>query len=426
MKKRYYSIISIGIVLPSLLIACNAAKISEDDLLIPTFETEKHIQIGAWSWTVQNVNNNQLQGLKDAGLNLLVGTFNNDETANAGLIERASKYDMGIILDKRPWSGEIPSYANKDSFLGYCVFDEPILSDLDNIKAMKEAWDKSELKDKLFYVNLNPCYSSRLGGTYDEYIRRFTEDANLGMVSSDYYAMYQDGAGGTSLRQDWLQDLDVTSYYAYKNNKPLWFTLLTTEHNASGVEYINPTASDLSYQMYVAMAFGTTYFLHYTFSATGADHINPIINNKGEWTDSYYDVKESSETIRQFEDVFMSFNWKAISGIFGEDEDSDGLLDYLNYDVPVDTFDVLKKAKSSEDVVIGHFENDDNKGLMITNITNPYLEKDASVTLTFNSKYKGIKVFEGEKEKVIILNKGNVTLDVKSGKGIFIVPLITK
>ena len=418
--------LTLVLVIPCLLASCNTGKVNVSDLYVPTFDTDERINIGAWSWTVKNVNDTQLQGLQEAGLNLLVGTFNNNETANAGLIDRASKYDMGIILDKRPWEGDIPSYKDKDSFLGYCVSDEPTMSELDSLKTLKQQWDNSELKDKMFYVNLNPCYSSRLGTTYDNYIKSFTEEVGLDMVSSDYYAMYQNEAGGTEIRQDWLKDLDVTSYYAKKNNKPLWFTLLTTTHNASGVTYIDPDANDMAYQMYVAMAFGTTYFLHYTYAATGPDHLNPIVDSKGQWTDSYYDVKDSSEMIRAWEKVYMSFKWQGISGVFGDEEDNTGLLDYLNYDVPVDEFGVLNKAKTDEDVIIGHFSNDDNKGLMITNVTNPDDAKDASVTLSFNKKYKGIKIFEGEKEKVLALNGDKITVDVKSSKGLFIVPLEKK
>ena len=81
---------------------------------------------------------------------------------------------------------------------------------------------------------------------------------------------------------------------------------------------------------------------------------------------------------------------------------------------------------SDEDIIIGHFSNDDNKGLMITNVTNPDDAKDASVTLSFNKKYKGVKIFEGEKEKVLALNGDKITVEVKSGKGLFIVPLEKK
>ena len=272
------------IVIPSLLSGCKngEASITINDLNVPTYSSNKKINIGAWSWTVNGVSENQFSNLKDAGVNLLIGTFSRDESTNARIIDRAAQYDIGIILDKRPWNLEIPDYGDKDSFLGYCTFDEPKMSDLPELAAMKNSWDESDLANKLFFVNLNPSYSSSIGATYEEYVRAYVEDCGLDMVAFDYYPLYKDPEDQENvlIRDDWLYGFDICAHYASMYDLPLWYTLLTTQHSASSVKYINPTAKDLEYQMYVAMTFGSTYLIHYTYAATGPDHINPIVDRK--------------------------------------------------------------------------------------------------------------------------------------------------
>ena len=395
---------------------------------MPTFSGDKHIQIGAWNWTVRNLNNTQLEGLRDGGFNLLIGTFNDkSDTADAGLIDRAAEYGLDIILDKRPWNGTIPSYADKSNFIGYCVEDEPNLTQLGSLQTMKANWENSALKDKMFYLNLNPSYSSNVGSSYETYIKMYTEDLGLGMVSFDYYPLYKGSSDDeVLLREDWLYNFGIASYYARKNNVPLWYTLLTTEHVAGGLNYINPTAKDMLYQMYVAMAFGSTYLIHYTMTATNADHINPIIDKNGNFSDSYYDAKEATEALRKWDSVYMNFKNVGVSGVFGSEKNT-GLVDYLIKDVPIAEFEVLESAKSNLDLVIGHFEDaEENKGLLITNMSNPYDNTNAKVNLRFAAKYKGVKVYANGKEEIKTLKKSTIDLDVESGSGIFVVPLIGK
>lgn len=378
---------------------------------------------------VNGLSSTQLKGIQDAGMNIMLGTFNgaDNDTADNAMLNNAKDYDIGFIIDKRNWNGTIPAYANNNNFLGYCTYDEPDMSYLGTLTEMKRKWDESELKDKLFYINLNPCYTTRVND-YEEYIRAYTEDVGLDMVSTDYYALYEDSLAncGVGLREDWLYDLSISAYYAKKNNVPLWFTLLTTKHQASGLTYINPSAKDLEYQMYVAMAFGTQYLIHYTYSATGSDHINPIIDKKGQPTDSYYDVKESSEAIRKWDEFYMDFNWVGATGIYGNNS-VNSLIDYLFYDIPVNNTGAIKQASSSQDVIIGHFEDaQNNKGYLVTNLTNPYLEKTAKTTFKFDSKYKGVKVYQDGKSTVSLLDDGKLDLSIKPGEGVFVIPLLAK
>ena len=50
----------------------------------------------------------------------------------------------------------------------------------------------------------------------------------------------------------------------------------------------------------------------------------------------------------------------------------------------------------------------------------------ASVTVTFNSEYKAVKVYQNGEEKIVFLNNGVLTLDVASAEGVFLIPVKAK
>ena len=49
-----------------------------------------------------------------------------------------NNYDIGFIFDRRNWNGEVPAYVDNEKFLGFCVADEPDMSNKQSIKTLKE------------------------------------------------------------------------------------------------------------------------------------------------------------------------------------------------------------------------------------------------------------------------------------------------
>ena len=428
---------------------------AEEYLDVPTYIDDKHIDIGATSWLGTNQTLNYFNGangeanfakLQEAGITVLAGTFygnTGSEEDETRLLDLAAKYGVGLFFQKS-WDGNtIPSYVAHKAFLGYYV-DEPGYSDLSSLKTLKEKWDASAFgaNGKQLYVNLLPVYSGDMGGDYDAYVKGAIETSNLPIVSFDHYMMYYKAKKNVfnsitgyestiSLRTDWLKNFDIASYYADKNDKPFWYTLLTTQHLSDGDEtkYIDPTAADLTYQMYVAMTYGATNLIHYTFAGTGDYIIDGAMfnQNTGEWTQTYTDVKDASTAIGKWDHVFMSFDWLGASTVTGSSAQTGLITNDLTYSVAVNQFGVMSSVTSTQDVVIGHFEDENGyDGVMITNLTIPTNATAASVTITFNSEYKAVKVYQNGEEKIVFLNNGVLTLDVASAEGVFLIPVKEK
>ena len=428
---------------------------AEEYLDVPTYIDDKHIDIGATSWLGTNQTLNYFNGangeanfakLQEAGITVLAGTFygnTGSEEDETRLLDLAAKYGVGLFFQKS-WDGNtIPSYVAHKAFLGYYV-DEPVYSDLSSLKTLKAKWDTSAFgaNGKQLYVNLLPVYSGDMGGDYDAYVKGAIETSNLPIVSFDHYMMYYKakknifnsitGYESTiSLRTDWLKNFDIASYYADKNDKPFWYTLLTTQHLSDGDEtkYIDPTAADLKYQMYIAMTYGATNLVHYTFAGTGDYIIDGAMfnQNTGEWTQTYNDVKDASTAIGKWDHVFMSFDWLGASTVTGSSAQTGLITNDLTHSVAVNQFGVMSNVTSTQDVVIGHFEDENGyDGVMITNLTIPTNATAASLSVTFNSEYKAVKVYQNGEERIVFLNNGVLTLDVASAEGVFLIPVKVK
>ena len=425
---------------------------SNEYLDIPIYADDKQIDIGATSWLGTNQTINYFNGdtgeanfkkLQEAGITTLAGTFYGDtgsEEDETRLLDMAAKYGIGLYFQKT-WDGEtIPSYVSHKAFLGYYI-DEPSLAELGNVGTLQQKWDASDFgaNGKLLYVNLLPIYSDEAGDSYETYLSTAI-GKGLQMVSYDHYAMYYKaktifgnvyGYSSTlSCRTDWLQNFDVASSYAKGKNIPLWYTLLATQHLADGdlTKYKDPNVNDLTYQMYVAMTYGATHLTHYTFAGTGDYIIDGAMfnQNTGEWTQTYYDVKEASAKIREWDHVFMNFDWLGVSAVKGTSGQT-GFINNLTHQMAVDANGVMKGVTSTQDVLVGHFkDNDGYAGVMVTNLSTPDKNTATDVTITFSDAYQAVKVYQNGQEKLVYLNEGVLNLSIASAEGVFLIPVKAK
>ena len=417
MKKK----ISVGLALLLGVIglsACDKQTTYEFD--VPTYDEDAAITIGVWNGSHFDLSEEELSNLQKAGVNLLVGTYT--KNMDLGLfIDQCAKYDLNIIADQRPWNGMTPSYINKDNFWGFCVYDEPFMEDLATLTKMKQEYSQ-KMGDRMFYVNMNPSYAN-IGVTYEKYLEAYIDECGLEMLSFDNYSLMKDEeTGDTYIREEYLYDFDVCSYYAREAGIPLWYTMLTSGH----LWYINPTANDLVWQMNLAMTYGSTYLLHYIYSSHEPTYLYPMVDMEGKPTETYYKVSEANAAIRAWDHIYMNFEWLGTSTVEGTDEQT-GLFDCVKYSVDIDETYALTNATSNYDVLVGHFEDEDGrKGYMVTNTTNPYDDQTAEVTLTMSSKYQGALVVQNGEEKVVTLQNGKLSLEVSSTGAAFVIPLKAK
>lgn len=419
MKKKISLVLAVTILLTSVLSACSGGKNYQFD--IPSYDEDTAINIGVWNGSHYDLSETELSNLQDAGVNLLVGTYTKNMPLET-FIDLCANYELNVIADQRPWNGMTPSFINKDNFWGFCVYDEPFMKDLSTLTQMKHEY-MQKMGDRMFYVNLNPSYAPNLGVPYEKYLEAFIDECGLDMVSFDNYSLMADEETGEPyLREEYLYDFDVCSYYAREADLPFWYTLLTSGH----LWYINPSSDDMKWQMNLAMTYGAKYLLHYIYSSHETTYLYPMVDMEGNPTETFDKVKEANAAIRAWDHIYMNYNWIGTSAVPGTEEQT-GMFDYLKYNVDIDKTYALVDAVSNYDVLVGHFEDaDERRGYMVTNSTNPYDEQTAEVTLTFSGKYKGALVVQNGEETIVNLKNGKLSLELPATEAAFVIPLKTK
>ena len=409
------------------------------DYYEPVYDTSKSINIGAWGY-MSSISNEQLSGLHDAGFNLLVGNYTiiENETQKADLLSRGADYHMNFLLRPHPnyfdnpWA---PSYANASNFLGYVIQDEPFYGDLDTISAKRTIWNNQsyQLSNKDFFVNLNPIYcdSETLGtNDYELYVQRFVEECNLTTVSFDNYPFYQEknwlgSWSSTKTRSDWLKNFDICSYYAKKNNTPLSYSFLTSQHYLGDkFRYVNPSVSEMKYQMYVGMAFGAQSLVHYLLNATSNDYTYPIIDSDGNFTETYNKVEQANASIRNWDTIYMNHDYVGVTGIEGSNGQTGLIGSNLNHSISANSTGVISAISSNYDILLSHFINGgNNKAFMLTNLTVPSSALTANINLTLAHDYKAVKIYSDNSVYIVPLNEGQVSISIPSSSAAFVVPL---
>ena len=414
MKKIQAASLATALCMVCALSACGETNYQFD---VPSYDEDMEITIGVWNGSHFDLSETELSNLQEAGVNLLLGTY----TKNVDLgvfIDQCAEYGLNIIADQRPWNGMTPSYINKDNFWGFCVYDEPFMNDLPTLTKMKQEYTQ-KMGDRMFYVNLNPSYAN-LGTTYEKYLAAFIDECGLDMVSFDNYSIMKDETTGERyIREEYLYDFDVCSYYAREAGVPLWYTLLTSGH----LWYENPTTEDLIWQMNLGMTYGAKYLLHYIYSSHEPTYLYPMVDMQGNPTETFYKVSDANAVIREWDHIYMNYEWIGTSTVEGTKEQT-GLFDIVKYSIDIDETYALKDATSNYDVLVGHFEDEDGRrGYMVTNSTDPYEELTAQVSLTFSSAYKGALVVQNGEEKVVTLKNGKLAVELPAADAAFVIPL---
>ena len=417
MKTKSILAMTLSLAIVSSFSACGDLKMADYD--IPTYADDKQITIGAWSGSRHDLTDAELYNLQKAGINLLVG-LRPEKTSEMEALDRCAEFGINVLLDQRPghrpWSGEVPEYNDRENFLGYLMYDEPMPGDLLTLKKLKEKFDE-KMKDKMFFINLFPSGGV---GDYKEYIESYIYELQLPIVSYDNYSLFLDSeTQEIYIRENYLYDFDVASQVAEEAGVPFWYTLLTAGH----LNYTNPTKTELEWQMNLAMTYGAQGLVHYVYASHDPDYEDTIVDMSGNPTEQYYEIVEAQAGILAWDHIYMNFDWLATSNVEGEEEVT-GLLDWTSSQVDLDTYGVIESMTSDVDVLVGHFEDaDKNAGFMVTNLTTPVESITANVSVELDSKYKGALVIDKGVETVVSLKKGVLDLEIEAGAGVFVIPL---
>jgi hypothetical protein len=166
-------------------------------------------------------------------------------------------------LDQDDWQAVlaqvVADYGRHPALLGYFLADEPnygLFGPLAKLSQELARLDPAHLP----FINLFPTYASieQLGNpTFADHLDKFLTIVKPVVLSYDHYALMNDGTD----RPDWYENLTLIRDYGLRYNTPPWVVILSLPH----LGYRDPTAAEMRWQVYTALAYGMKGIMYYTY-----------------------------------------------------------------------------------------------------------------------------------------------------------------
>ena len=433
---------------------------------VPEYEDDVTMLIGGfWAPTRHLSGSNwrdpdpaAFQDAADMGLTMLIPTiqqldFGVSHTLGMNYLNKA--YDAGLKVlvsdggigachrytDLNAWMNvwnlsSAREYTQHPAFAGQHFFDEPHYYEFDVMAEKQRMWKEEFGDSALFMINLLPDCDTLNGSkipkvSWKNYVGDFIKNVKPEVLSYDFYPL--DKNGGVDLF--YYKDAAFIRQAAKDAGIPAWAYLLTAGH--LNHKY-NLTKEDLRYQMNMYMAYGYQSLNHFAIDVGDDPTYEQFITPAGQRTEQWYNIQTVNREVLKWDHVYLRFNWEATAPIYANTIMDDNVTFMLNLiedgRVEADEIEGIKSVISDECALLGIFKDDDgNKGFMLSNATNPNHGKTATVTLKFETPakgkrgYTGVQVYEKGEPRIALLDKdGGITIELESGEGKFLIPLMKK
>src|SRR4029434_816957 len=252
----------------------------------------------AWSGPpVAETNADRYRELAEAGFTHNFSGFSNVDGMQKALdVAQAAGIKQFISIPELLRDPEKVAERFKDhpALAGYYLRDEPSVADF---PALAKWTRRIQAVDSIHpsYINLFPNYANgqQLGtATYQEHLDRFIKEVPVPVISFDHYPVV-----GSSLRDEWYENLERVSATAKAAKKPFWAFALAVAHGPypiAELEHLRlQVFSDLAYG-----AQGIQYFTYWTPKSAEWNFHQAPIEVDGKRTPVYDRVKQVNSEIR--------------------------------------------------------------------------------------------------------------------------------
>lgn len=121
------------------------------------------------------------------------------------------------------------------------------------------------------------------------------------------------------------------------------------------------------------------------------------------------------------EKYYMQFEYQGTIPYAGNPDLVQNQMSIL--ETPLKSHEALSGFSAENDMLIGAFADKDGRdGFMVTNYCDPCLDKENKIELTFKDASAVLTIYKGKKQ-MTDLKKGKYSFTLKSGEGVFIIPV---
>lgn len=238
--------------------------------------------------------------MREAGFNISIDHYTNAKDA-IKCLSMAENAGIKLIMSGNCMKGEsvenfVAQVCTKKALYGYCLADEPRMSDYNELSALKKRIIGIDKNAHPCYLNLFPNYDDVLlkhigVEDYEQYLLKYSK-LKTPQLSFDFYPFTKRGE-----RKRWMQTLMAVKKVSTNVGRPFWGFILITPHSV----YPQQSYSQLLLQAYTNLAFGAQgleYFTYWTPPKYGPNDFHDApIDIDGNKTDNYRLVKKLNKQI---------------------------------------------------------------------------------------------------------------------------------
>ena len=340
-----------------------------------------------------------------------------DETSVTKLIKDTSFHAL-TAGQERTIEDRISAYCAYPSFAGIIAVDEPRDIHIANIGILSDFYQKYFSRYD-YFINFNPIVAFNSKDEYERHIDGVFKAAKLNALSFDYYPLQGAGENYKTVGVEHLRNLSVLASKSKEFGVPFYTYIQTIGHmNYRTLDNYD----DIAWQVYSAMAFGTTgiqTFTYWTTLTEESDVTYGLISREGEITPTYHAVRKVFEEVKFLETYYTNFEWEGVLTGTGEEAAP------VSFEVLQDQLEPQKyfeRLDVSGATLIGVFQDKEGRnGYMFVNYADPFYDKTDEVRIKFRDGNNAVIVKNLTKNSER-LRKRELKIQLKSGECCFVIP----
>lgn len=411
----------------------------------------KRIRIGAYA-PISRPDERHVKELAEAGVDFAVLEFKliPPKGITQEFMSWFTKYGVDVAVDdpktNRLVDGatvldlekeDLMFYRDEPAFVSYSYVDEPGMALFpalgEEVRKFKEKYP-----DKFAFINLLPMYANEQqlkGGAwaapieyydldlsvYEQYLAEYVKYVDTHYICVDIYPCkcVPDPADPDmfplkSIKTtyvDYVKNIECVANAARASGRELWLCLQSCSWRAKA----RPVdGSELRWQAYTFLSYGTTNFLYYVF-ADRPGHDYSMYDFRGERRQLYYDSKKLAWGLRKLSDVFVQYRNLGAFHLNSSPETTP----YLEMNTPYTEFDTIREIAADVPLLVGCFEKIEGPGHAFTLVNMQDFADPKAGTVRLRLDGKVTAYWDGVPSEMMARD-GEYVFELQQGEGIFV------
>jgi hypothetical protein len=242
------------------------------------------------------------QKIKEANFTIVLPSYRYTDADQQKMLDHCAQLGLKAVVNVKKlappssaagappgWREEVQRatsiFGDHPALFGYMIRDEPGAELFPQLGRVADAFRQDD-PNHAVCINLFPTHATaaQLGvPTYPEYLEQFMKTVDPPFLSYDHYPLLVDGRD----RPDFFLNLELARIAALKHGKPLWTILLSSwwQH------FRTPSAGELRWQVWGALAYGVKGFGYFTYWPARDDY-QAVVDYQGNETTLYSVIRE--------------------------------------------------------------------------------------------------------------------------------------